>query len=79
MLDWQQVESLKKEKEIRYTWGLGFDFDFIIGMNGGMVYDRQTNRTWQTELLTTEEMKETLSYMMPLVEKYEIPVNFEGG
>ena len=44
-----------------------------------MIYDRKTNRTRQTELLTTEEMKETLSYMMPLVEKYQIPVNCEGG
>ena len=69
----------EREKKFGTTWGLGFDFDFVIGMNGGMIYDRKTNRTWQTELLTTEEMKETLSYMMPLVEKYQIPVNCEGG
>ena len=69
----------EREKKFGTTWGLGFDFDFIIGMNGGMVYDRNTDHTWQTELLTTEEMKETLSYMMPLVEKYQIPVNCEGG
>lgn len=69
----------EREKKMGSSWGLGFDFDFVVGMNGGMVYDHATGRMWQTELLTTEEMKETLTYLMPLIEKYHIPVNCEGG
>lgn len=69
----------EREKNFGTAWGLGFDFDFVIGMNGGMVYDRATDRMWETELLTTEEMRETLEYMMPIIDRYHIPVNCEGG
>ena len=60
-------------------WGLGFDFDFIIGMNGGMLYDSEDNSLWKTELIDSEKMKEILNYMMPLIDKYSIAINAEGG
>lgn len=60
-------------------WGLSFEFDFIVGMNGGMVYDQHKDEMWTTELLTTQEMKDILNYMMPLLKKYKIAVNAEGG
>lgn len=61
------------------TWGLDFEFDFLIGMNGGMVYDTETQDLWSVDLMTIEEMKEVLNCMMPLIQKYEISVNAEGG
>ncbi|MCR5794011.1 MAG: HAD family hydrolase [Solobacterium sp.] len=72
-------EITDKLKHQGKTWGLPFEFDFIIGMNGGMVYDSEDGTMWCTELLTTDEMKAILEYMMPLIDKYEISVNAEGG
>lgn len=60
-------------------WKLGFEFDFIIGMNGGMIYDAAKKSLWSTDLLTKEEMSEILTAMLPLIDKYEISVNAEGG
>lgn len=59
--------------------GLGFEMDFVIGMNGGMVYNRHTGSMYSVELMTIEEMKDILHYMMPLVDKYQISINAEGG
>lgn len=61
------------------SWNLGFDLDFVVGMNGGMVYDRETDSMWTTDMMSRAEMKEILTYMMPLIDKYEIAVNAEGG
>ena len=60
-------------------WGLSFEFDFVIGMNGGMLYDREDDSLWQVSLMSREEMKEILLYMKPLIDKYSISVNAEGG
>ncbi len=60
-------------------WNLPFEFDFIVGMNGGMIYDAEDQSMWTTDLLSTTEMKEILAYFMPLIEKYSIAVNVEGG
>lgn len=60
-------------------WGLGFEFDFVVGMNGGMVLDRFHPEMWTTELMSREEMKGILNYMMPLIDRYHISVNAEGG
>lgn len=68
--------QLQKQGE---TWGLGFAFDFVIGMNGGMLYDLQDDSLWATELISREKLKEILTYMMPLIDKYTISVNAEGG
>ncbi len=60
-------------------WGLPFEFDFIIGMNGGMIYDSASDQMWTTEFLSRGEMKDILTYMKPLIDKYSISVNAEGG
>lgn len=68
----------EKEKKFGTQWGLSFDFDFIIGLNGGMVYDRNLAKEWTMDEMRTDEMRAILSYLMPLVEKYTICVNCEG-
>ena len=66
-------------KEMGKKWGLSFEFDFVVGMNGGMVLDHRNDNYWQTDYLTTEEMKNILYYMQPLVDKYKVAVNCEGN
>lgn len=69
----------EKLKNTGRNWGLGFEFDYIVGMNGGMVFDRLQNKSWQTDYLSIDEMKAILHWMLPLVDKYKIAVNAEGG
>lgn len=66
-------------KNMGKKWGLGFEFDFVIGMNGGQLYDREDDSLWQVDLMSRKEMKEILEYMLPLINKYNIAVNAEGG
>lgn len=61
-------------------WNLSFEFDFVVGMNGGMVLDHDhQDRYWETDMLSVEEMKSILYYMLPLIDKYKISVNCEGN
>lgn len=60
-------------------WGMERPFDFLIGMNGGMLWDRSHGNFWTMDLLQPEIMKEILYDMMPIIEKYEVSVNVEGG
>ncbi len=69
-------DRLKKTGE---AWGLGFEFDFIIGMNGGMILNRHTDKLYAVELMKKAEMINILTYMMPLIDKYKISINAEGG
>ncbi len=69
----------EREKEMGKFWGLSFEFDFVVGMNGGMVYNREKDSLWSTELLTIQEMTDILNHMKPLIDKYNIAVNAEGG
>jgi len=71
-------EVTDKLKAQARMWSLPFDFDFLIGMNGGMLYDLEDDSLWSMEPLTTDKMKEIMNYMMPLVDKYRISVNAEG-
>ncbi len=61
------------------AWGLDYPFDFLIGMNGGQLYDLRHKCDWTMDLMDRETMKEILTYMMPLIEEHEISVNVEGG
>lgn len=72
-------EITEEMKHMGKDWGLPFELDYLVGMNGGMVYDAHKDSMWATPLMTTEEMKDILTYMMPLVEKYQISINAEGG
>lgn len=69
-------ERLKQQGK---DWGLSFEFDFIVGMNGGMVYDKNRNRFESMEVLSYDEMMEIMGFLYPLVEQYQISVNAEGG
>ncbi len=71
-------EVTDKLKAQARTWGLPFDFDFLVGMNGGMLYDLSDDSLWSMDSLTTDEMKAILTHMMPLVDKYKVSVNAEG-
>lgn len=61
------------------NWGLNFEFDFIVGLNGGMVYNRKKDTLWSIDKMTIADMKAILTYMMPLIDKYKIAINAEGG
>ena len=43
------------------TWGLDYQFDFLIGMNGGMIWDRFHEKPWLMDLMDQETMKEILA------------------
>lgn len=60
-------------------WGLSYPIDFLIGMNGGMIWDRFHDDMWTMELMDRETMKDILTYLKPLIDKYEVSVNVEGG
>lgn len=49
---WQNVRDHYKE------WKLPFQFDFLIGMNGGELWDKTTDQTENYNLLSTETLKE---------------------
>jgi Cof subfamily protein (haloacid dehalogenase superfamily) len=47
-------------------WGLSFQFDMMIGMNGGQLWDRFHPEIENYYLLKTETMKEIIERMSPL-------------
>ncbi len=61
------------------NWGMDDQFDFLIGMNGGMVWDKFHEGHWEMDLMKQETMKEILYYLKPLIDEYEVSVNAEGG
>jgi Cof subfamily protein (haloacid dehalogenase superfamily) len=72
-------EIEEKVRNMGKTWGLDYEFDFVIGMNGGQIYDLSKDHLESVPFMSQEEMKEVLAYMMPLIEKYKIAINAEGG
>ena len=46
-------------------WDLGFPFDFAIGMNGGELYDLKTDTTEKYYLLSKENVRKILTFLMP--------------
>ena len=48
---WQGVEDIYKE------WKLGFQFDLLIGMNGGEIYDVKKNQRAVLNLLNTDTIR----------------------
>ncbi len=70
-------ENLKHHGEF---WGLSFEFDFVIGMNGGMVYNRADDSLYSVDLLTQDELRYLVSNLMPLLKEHEdIALTAEGG
>ncbi len=56
-------ESMFRRKD---TWQLSFDFDFLIGINGGQVWDKDHEGIERYCLLDTETMREIVEMMAPL-------------
>ncbi len=54
---WQRLTEHAKE------WGLGFEFDFLIGLNGGEVYDAHTGITKSLNPLQPDDIKEIITKM----------------
>ena len=72
-------EITEAEKTKGMFWTLGFEFDFVIGMNGGMIYDRNLNKSFTMDMLSVKEMKEILTFLMPIIEENKVSVNVEGN
>lgn len=53
---------IKKSEE----WGLGFEFDFAIGMNGGDLWTKETNEIFHFHYLQPKTIKEILSFIWDL-------------
>ena len=60
-------------------WKLDYPLDFLIGMNGGMLWDRFHGNVWTMDLMSMDTMKEILTFMKPIIDEYEVSVNVEGG
>lgn len=52
-------DIINKYKE----WGLDSQFDFIIGWNGGQLYDNKTDITYEYNYLNKTEIKEIIEFM----------------
>lgn len=59
-------------------WELSFQFDFLIGMNGGMVRDTNNDRYYCIDYMDKELMKEIINYTLPTVKERNISVTLEG-
>ena len=46
------------------AWNLGFDFEVLIGMNGGELWDVHTGRIEREHMLEETTLREILSFMM---------------
>ena len=56
---WQHLMEHAQE------WGLGFPFDFIIGLNGGEIYDLSTDSVQKINLLQPDTIKKIILGMEP--------------
>ena len=56
---WQNLKEHAEE------WKLGFPFDFLIGLNGGEVYDESTGITIKQNLLEPETIRYIIEKMEP--------------
>lgn len=48
-------------------------------MNGGMIYDRNLNKSFTMDMLSVKEMKEVLTFLMPIILEKKVSVNVEGN
>lgn len=56
---WQEME------EHHTQWGLSFQFDFIIGLNGGELHDYLSQTVQNYNLLSTSSIKRVIDGIMP--------------
>ena len=48
------------------TWGLSFDFDFAIGMNGGDLWTKESDEIEHFYQLSAENVRKIVTFMMPI-------------
>ena len=68
----------KKVYNAYKDWDLSFQFDFLIGMNGGMVKDTKEDRYYCIEYMDKKLMKDILSYTLDTVNERKISITMEG-
>lgn len=56
---WQNLKNHAEE------WELGFPFDFLIGLNGGEIYDEHTGKTIKQNLLEPDTIRYIIEQMEP--------------
>lgn len=44
-----------------------------------MIYDRNLNKSFTMDMLSVNEMKEVLTFLMPIIEEKKVSVNVEGN
>lgn len=59
---WQELEKHAED------WGLGFQFDLIVGMNGGQLYDTRKNTKEEINPLTCSQ----LEYLVKHLNKFNL-------
>lgn len=56
---WQEMEDHHKQ------WGLSFQFDFIVGLNGGELQDNITHTTQKYNMLSCEDIRTIVEAVLP--------------
>ena len=54
------------------SWDLSFPFDYVIGMNGGDLYEAQTEKTDHFCILKKEYVRKIVDFLDPLDVSYEL-------
>ena len=44
-----------------------------------MIYDRNLDKTFTMDMMSIEEMKEVLTFLMPIIEENKVSINVEGN
>lgn len=65
--------SMIKDK-VMNIWGLTFSFDFIIGLNGGELFDQSAGITETGFFLKSEYVKEIFDFMKPFKDDFTVYV-----
>lgn len=61
-VDWRMKANAKK-------WGLSFDFDFLIGMNGGELWDSSDDQMLEFYKLPKETLRDICEMIKPMFEE----------
>ncbi len=61
-VDWRMAKNAEK-------WGLNFEFDFLIGMNGGELWDKNHEGITPFHILSRETLTDICTMIKPLVDE----------
>lgn len=60
------------------NWGLSFEFDFLVCMNGGQVYDAKTKKVQEAKTMSCDDMKEVFDELGDLIHSEHMTITAEG-